>query len=179
MSEGSAQAPQALTITVSPEPSLNSTPETSSNLSPEEAAVAVASINADRDVAIAEIHADADQARLEAFSAEQVALINGQLEECRNLIETLRAENARLLLASSLPEPQAEMTEENSQTSLPSSELETLAEVATETAENLTPQFTSEETSETLTEVSLENAEGERVEVLTAESPAQGRVFVI
>jgi len=113
-------------------------------------AVAIAAIEADKDIQIAEIEADVETARIEA---EQERANSWQIE-----LETLQV-NMREL-AATVETLQMQLANQ----STPDPLTEVAAEVATEIAEveanNSTPQFMSPPTSETQTEVILESEGG-------------------
>ncbi len=127
-------------------------------------AVAIAAIEADRDVTIAEIHAEVSTAAIEA-EAEREETWQEQLADLRANMQTLTTQVMEIAanLSPALADPSSQ---------LPLTEAAEIAEaVAVETAEaeanNSTPLFMSPPTSETQTEVILES-EGEKPEAATA-----------
>lgn len=78
----------------------------------EQPGVAIAAIEAERDIGIAEIHASVERERieLEADRIEAIVESNGELEECRNRILTLEAQMEEL--RSLIPPPPQEATTE-------------------------------------------------------------------
>jgi hypothetical protein len=112
-------------------------------------AIAVASIEAERDVALAEIHSDVERERI-ALEAERIENENRELAECQRQIQELteRVEALSLLIPPLVSETvQEEVTEQ----------LEIVEEA------NLTPQSIVVPTAETQTEHSEESVE-ERLE---------------
>jgi len=124
-------------------------------------AVAIAGIEAERDITVASIHADTEQTRIErsAEALEEIVEATNEVEQCRAEIAQLRE---RLeTMESSLtppPPPVEEIAQEIA---------EEITETALETPEepSLIPQSIATPTIETQTEVSVENEEGERAVV--------------
>lgn len=115
-------------------------------------AVAIAAIEADKEIQIAEINADVATAQIEAEKErenswqENLADLQANMRELTMTVETLQAQMAALSTPAPLTEAAAEIAEE----------------VAEAEASNSTPQFMSPPTSETQTEVILENEEGKQ-----------------
>lgn len=113
-------------------------------------AVAIAAIEADKEIKIAEIHADVEEARIEA-QIEQTEVLaeqsNRDYDECRREIAALTETVERLeILVNSLTPP-------------PVLEVVTTEPLETATEMNLTQPSTAAPTVETLMEVSEENEE--------------------
>jgi hypothetical protein len=111
-------------------------------------AVAIAAIEADKEIQIAEIQAEVETARIEAETErertwqEEVETLRTNMQELAMKLEAMEA--AR----QSTPEPLTEAAEAATE----------IAEA--EAANNSTPQFMSPPISETQTEVTLESADG-------------------
>jgi hypothetical protein len=151
-------------------------------ISPEEAAVSITAINADKEITLATIAAETAVAVAEEEHAARVesaeAHANEELEQWK--ARALAAEATLSTLAPAVSEEASSTSTEPSEGELPSeTPVETLAEAVGETATDLIPQSTSEETSETRTEVTAVNAEGDAAQAVVATAPAKGRVFIL
>jgi hypothetical protein len=113
-------------------------------------AVAIAAIEADKEIKIAEIHADIEEARIEAQTEQTEVLAeqsNRDYDECRREIAALAETVERLeMLINSLTPP-------------PVLEVVTTEPLETVTETNLTQPSTAAPTAEMLMEVSEENEE--------------------
>ena len=141
------------------------TPETLSQSEPEpavdaaEAAVAIAAIEAERDIAIAEIHAETSQASIAATVAETEVIaecqtdltsLQMQMGELSNQVAEMREAISSLVSAQLMSAAATEVLAE-----------EVSEEALAETAEVIsTPQSTEGENSETQTEA-ISESEGE------------------
>lgn len=123
--------------------------------------VAIAVIEAERDITLAAISDDTERERirLEAERVEAITERNEEIEECRREIQELR-ERVETLTNSLIPPP------------LPETVMEEQLEIAPET--NLIPQSTVDPDSETMTEASEESVEESPVE----EIPNRVRRFI-
>lgn len=125
--------------------------------------VAVAEIEAERDVTLAAIHDETERERLR-LEAERVAAIedsNREYTECQREIQELRERVETLTALLIPPQPLEEMVTEEP------------LEIAEET--NLTPPSTAAPTVETLTEPSEESVEESQV---TEAAPSRARKYV-
>jgi len=128
-------------------------------------AVAVAEIEANRDIALAAIHSETEQARIEveAERIEAIAEGNKEYDECRQEIQRLTGivESLSERVNSLIPQPVLEV-------------VETVEELPTAEETNLIPQSTVVPTAETQTEPSEESAEERAEEAI----PSRVRKFI-
>lgn len=152
---GAEGEPEAVVVEL-PETPMEPQPETV------DAAVAIAAIEADKEVQIAEINADARKAEAEAYSdnreseqwqTERISALEAELAETRARLAALESEP----VSSPLEEALEEVAEE----AIAEEMTEELAEELTALEPDLTQTSTADPTSSTETEPSVKSVEGE------------------